>query len=104
MSNLRGNVAIVGIGEVPTGRFAEQGAISFALESARMAIADAGMNKDDIDYVIPTGALFSGPFSTELVTGRIVEELGLRNVRKNIQVFSGGSSSSNALQLAGALV
>ena len=104
MSKLRGNVAIVGIGEVPTGRFPEQGAISFALESARMAIADAGMNKDDIDYVIPTGALFSGPFNTELVTGRIVEELGLRNVRKNIQAFSGGSSSSNALQIAGALV
>ena len=104
MSKLRGNVAIAGIGEVPTGRFPKTGAISFALESARMAIADAGLTKDDIDYVIPTGALFNAPFNTELVTGRIVEELGLKNVRKNIQVFSGGSSSSNALQIAGALV
>ena len=59
MSKIRGNVAIVGIGEVPTGRFPEKGAISFALESARMAIADAGLSKDDIDYVIPTGAMFS---------------------------------------------
>ena len=42
MSKLRGNVAIAGIGEVPTGRFPEKGAISFALESARMAIEDAG--------------------------------------------------------------
>lgn len=104
MSKLRGNVAIAGIGEVPTGRFPEKGAISFALESARMAIGDAGLTKDDIDYVIPTGALFSGPFSNELATGRIVEELGLKNVRKNIQVFSGGSSSSNALQMSGALI
>lgn len=104
MSKIRGNVAIVGIGEVPTGRFPEKGAISFALESARMAIADAGLSKDDIDYVIPTGAMFSSPFSNELVTGRLVEELGLKNVRKNIQVFSGGSSSSNALQMAGAVI
>lgn len=104
MSKLRGNAAIVGIGEHPAGRFPEKSAISFALESARMAIADAGLNKDDIDFVMPTGALFSAQFGTELVTGRIVEELGLKNVRKNCQVFSGGSSSSNALQIAAALV
>jgi acetyl-CoA acetyltransferase len=104
VSKIRGNVAIVGIGEVPTGRFPEKGAISFALESARMAIADAGLSKDDIDYVIPTGAMFSSQFSNELVTGRLVEELGLKKVRKKIQVFSGGSSSSNALQMAGAVI
>ncbi len=104
MSKLRGNVAIAGIGEVPTGRFPEEGAISFALKAARMAIADAGLTKDDIDYVIPTGALFNRDFNTELITGRIVEELGMKNVQKNIQVFSGGSSSSGALQIAGALV
>ena len=104
MSQLRGKVAIAGIGEVPTGRFPDTGAISFALESARMAIRDSGMGKDDIDYVIPTGAMFSNPFSNELVTGRLVEELGLRGVQKNVQVFSGGSSSSNALQIAGALI
>ncbi len=104
MSKVRGNVAIVGIGEVPTGRFPEKGGISFALESARMAIKDAGLDKDEIDFVMPTGAMFSGPFTTELTTGRIVEELGLKNVKKNIQDFSGGSSSSNALQMAGALI
>jgi acetyl-CoA acetyltransferase len=104
MSQLRGKVAITGIGEVPTGRFPDTGAISFALDSARMAIRDSGLTKDDIDYVIPTGAMFSNPFSNELVTGRLVEELGLRGVRKNVQVFSGGSSSSNALQIAGALI
>ena len=100
----RGRVAIVGIGEVPTGRFPEKGAISFGLESARMAIADAGINKDEIDYVIPTGTLFNREFSNELATCRIVEELGLKNVSKNCQVFSGGSSSSCALQIAASLV
>ena len=59
MSQIRGKVAIVGIGEVPTGRYPETAAIYHAMESAKMAIKDAGLNKDDIDYVMPTAALFS---------------------------------------------
>ena len=86
---MKKNVAIIGIGEVPTGRFPEQSAISFALESSMQAISHSGLKKDDIDMVIPTGSMFSSTFNTELVTGRIVEELGLKNVKRNMQVFSG---------------
>ena len=104
MSNLKGNVAIVGIGEVPTGRFPETAAIYHAIESAKLAIRDAGIDKDEIDYSMPTAALFSPPFNTELVTCRVVEELGLKNCKKNCQVFAGGSSSSCGLQMAGGLI
>jgi acetyl-CoA C-acetyltransferase len=104
MRNLKGKVAIAGIGEVPTGRFPDKAAIAFGLESAKMAIRDAGIHKDDIDFCMPTAALFSPPFNTELVTCRIVEELGLKNCRKNCQVFAGGSSSSCGLHIAQALI
>lgn len=104
MSGTRGATAIIGIGEIPTGRYPDRTAISFGLDAARMAIRDAGINKDDIDFVIPTGALFSSQFNTELVTCRLVEELGLKNVIGNCQVFSGGSSSTNALRIASALI
>jgi len=104
MSNLKGKVAIVGIGEVPTGRFPETAAIYHAIESAKLAIRDAGIDKDEIDYSMPTAALFSPPFNTELVTCRVVEELGLKNCKKNCQVFAGGSSSSCGLQMAGGLI
>jgi len=104
MSNLRGKVAIVGIGEVPTGRFPDTAAIYHAIESARLAIKDAGINKDDIDFVMPTAALFSLPFNTELVTCRIIEELGLKNARTNCQIFAGGSSGSCFLKLGGSLI
>lgn len=104
MSRTRGKTAIVGIGEIPTGRYPERPAISFALDAARMAIEDAGIGKDEIDFVMPTGALFSGQFNTELVTCRVVEELGLKNVVGNCQVFSGGSSSTNGLRMASALI
>ena len=104
LSHPRGRTAIVGVGEVPTGRFADKGAIMFALEAARMAIRDAGIDKDEIDFVMPTSALFSPQFSNELTTCRLVEELGLKNVVANATVFSGGSSSTNALRMASALI
>ncbi len=103
-ANRRGATAIVGVGEVPTGRHADRGAISFALDSARQAIEHAGIDKDEIDCVIPTSAVFSFQFSNELSTCRLVEELGLKDVAVNTTVFSGGSSSSNALRVASALI
>lgn len=104
MSDLRGKVAVVGIGEVPTGRFPERAAIYHAVASARQAIRDAGVNKDDIDFVMPTAALYSPQFNTELVTCRIAEELGLKNAKTNCQIFAGGSSGSCFLSLGGSLI
>jgi acetyl-CoA C-acetyltransferase len=104
MSKLKGKVAFIGIGEVPTGRFPETAAIYHAIESAKLAIRDAGIKKDEIDYVLPCAALFSPQFNTELVTCRIVEELGLKNVKKNCQVFAGGSSSTCATEIAASLI
>lgn len=104
MSHLKGQVAIVGIGEVPTGRYPDTAAIYHAIEPAKQAIKDAGIDKDEIDFVMPTASLFSPPFNTELVTARIVEELGLKHCKKNCQIFAGGASSSCGLQLAGSLI
>lgn len=104
MSKMKGKVAIVGIGEVPTGRHPDTPAIAHAIESAKQAIRDSGLSKDEIDYVMPTAALYNSAYNTELVTARIVEELGLWNCRKNCQVFSGGSSSSTGFQLASSLI
>ncbi len=105
MSKLKGQAAIVGIGEVPTGRFPDRPAIYSALESARLAILDAGIDKNEIDTVLPTAALYSSQFNTELVCSRIVEELGLtRRVKNNIQVFAGGGSSSSILKIAASLI
>lgn len=104
MNKLRGKTAIVGIGEVPTGRYPDKGAIHFAVESCRQAIKDAGLSKDDIDFVMPTGALYNSNFTTQLATSRLVEELGLKNVKTNQLVFSGGASGSCLVKTAAALV
>lgn len=105
MSKLKGKIAIVGVGEVPTGRFPERACIVSAIESCRQAILDAGISKEDINYVIPTGTMFSSAYNTEMCTSRIVEELGLaRKANSNFQVFSGGSSSGNIFKVAAGLI
>jgi acetyl-CoA acetyltransferase len=103
MSKGKTKGAIIGIGEVPTGRFPETEAIQFAVASAKMAIEDAGIDKEEIDCVMPTAAMFSGVFTNEMATGRIVEELGLKDVKSNSNIWAGGASSSIALKLACAL-
>ncbi|HEY5578488.1 MAG TPA: thiolase family protein, partial [Acidimicrobiia bacterium] len=103
LATMKGSVAIVGIGEVPTGRFPDRSPIEAAIESARIAISDAGIPKSAIDTVIPTAALADPTFNTDLVVGRVVEELGLQ-VRNNVQVFAGGATSAVMLKLAAGLI
>jgi len=100
---MKGTVAIVGIGEIPTGRYPERSAIQCAIEAARLAIRDSGLGKDRIDTLIPTGALCSAQFNTDLVTGRVWEELGL-SVRNNVQMFAGGATSAIMLKVAAGLI
>jgi len=92
MGSLKGKVAIVGIGEVPTGRFPDKPAIYHAVESAKQAIRDSGIDKDEIDFVMPTAAMFSFSYVGELTTARVAEELGLKNCKKNCLIFSGATA------------
>jgi acetyl-CoA C-acetyltransferase len=97
--------AVVGIGEVPSGRFPDRTELEAAILSAAAALRDAGLSPRDIDVVMPVGALASSQFNVDLVFSRICEELGmLRSVAMNLQVMSGGASSSTMLSVAEALV
>jgi acetyl-CoA C-acetyltransferase len=97
--------AVIGIGEVPSGRYPERTALEAALQAAREAILDAGIDKGEIDVVMPCGALFSREFNTSLGVSRLVEELGLLGTAgTNVQVFAGGSSGTVMLQLASGLI
>ena len=103
--DLRGKFAAVGIGEVPTGAYPERTALDAALIAARQAVQDSGIPKDEIDVVMPTGVIYSGEFNADLIFSRLVEELGLNGTaHQNIQVMSGGASSSVLFKTAGALV
>ena len=55
--SIRGRAAIVGIGEIPTLRqYPGRTIYSLASDAARLAIADAGLVKDQIDGLITSGS------------------------------------------------
>jgi len=105
MSNFKGKVAVVGIGEIPTGKFPDRPCLQNALEACRKAIIDAGIDKDEIDVIIPTGTFFDRRYNTDMIFSKLVEELGLLGkAHSNFQVFAGGSSSSTMLATACGLI
>ncbi|MGD0274764.1 MAG: thiolase family protein [Syntrophales bacterium] len=105
MGSIRGKIAIVGIGEVPTGMYADRSFVEAAVQVSEMAIRDAGIPKKDIDTVIPIGAVANSLDNANLVCSLIVEELGLgSSAKSNFQIMSGGSSSANSLKVAASLI
>ncbi len=105
MAAFKGQVAIVGIGEVPSGKFPNRPCLSSALDSCRQAILDSGIKKDEIDTIIPTGTFYNRRYNTDMVFSKLVEELGLLyKTKNNFQVFAGGSSSSAMLKTACGLI
>lgn len=103
--SLKGKVAIVGIGEVPTGRFIERSPYEATLTCCREAILDAGIKKSDVDYVVSTGHFADRRFNTDLVFSVLVEQLGIGATAKgNVQVMAGGASSAMMLKTAAGLV
>jgi acetyl-CoA acetyltransferase len=97
--------AVVGIGEVPTGKFPERSEIDAAVTACREAILDSGLSPRDIDVVMPVGALASRHWNVDLVFSRLCEELGmLRTAKMNVQVMSGGATSSSMLAVAEGLI
>lgn len=105
VKQLRGKAAIVGIGELPTGHFPERSLSQSAVDAAVMAIRDSGLDKSEIDTVIPLGVVGNALDNANFVCSYLVEELGLgASALANFQVMSGGSSSSNALKIATAMV
>lgn len=105
MTEFKGKVAIVGFGEVPTGKFPNRPCLASALESCRQAILDSGIQKEEIDTIIPTGTFYNRRYNTDMVFSKLVEELGLLGkVKTNMQVFAGGASSSAMLKTATGLI
>ena len=50
--DLRGSVAIVGLGETPVGALPDRGSTEICAEAARLALVDAGLTKSDVDGLI----------------------------------------------------
>jgi acetyl-CoA acetyltransferase len=86
--------AIVGLGITDTGKVYGRSATDFAVDAVRLAVADAGLDLDDVDGLVLSSGISGG------VDFRVPRELGLRDVRFMNQVSAFGATAITQVQLA----
>jgi acetyl-CoA acetyltransferase len=91
MSGLRGQVAIVGVGETPVGKVPGRSALWFNAEATRLALADAGIDKSEVDGLL-TAPSFVAPFHRMSVA--VSEYLGIQPTFSNTLNVSGASATA----------
>ncbi|MBW2366762.1 MAG: thiolase family protein [Deltaproteobacteria bacterium] len=96
----KGKLAIIGIGEVPTGRYPERSRWDIIYEVCQQAVRDAGIDKNDIEGVITVAPQAQPRLIAEISFGKIPEELGLKGCKDICICNAGGASSANCLRLA----
>lgn len=94
------NLAIIGIGEVPTGTYPHRSQWDIIYETCMGAVRDAGINKNDVEGVITVAPQAQPQLTAEISFGKIPEELGLKGCKDVCICNAGGASTSNCLRLA----
>lgn len=90
MYNLRGKVAIVGIGETEQGRLPGRTSYDLYVDAAKRAIADAGLKKDQIDGLITQGSFITPHQRHHL---NVADRLGLGPRHYNEVASMGGCAA-----------
>ncbi len=94
---MKGKTAIVGLGVTPMGRIYGRDVISFAVEAVRLAVEDAGLEKEDIDGLLVCSS--TTPYGG--IGGLALQDhLGLPNLRFSNSLMMGGATAASAVQIA----
>ncbi|MBI5591644.1 MAG: thiolase family protein [Deltaproteobacteria bacterium] len=89
----KGEFAIIGTGEVPCGIYPERSEFEIAYTAARLAIRDAGIDKNEIGAVLGAAHIMGAEYNTELFFGRLPEAIGAKGCKITGATISGGGSS-----------
>jgi acetyl-CoA C-acetyltransferase len=100
MSSTKAKMAIVGIGEVPTGVYPERSAWDIIYDTCIQAVQDSGLNKNDIEAVVTVAPQAQPRLAAEISFGKLPEELGLKGCKDVCICNAGGASTSNCIRLA----
>ncbi len=100
----RGEFAIIGTGEVPCGIYPQRSEFEIAYRVAKMAIEDAGIDKNQIGAVLNAAHIMGSEFNTEMFFGRLPEAIGAKNCKVVATTVSGGASSHSIRKTAEGLL
>ena len=85
--------AVIGTGEVPCGIYPDRSEFEIAYTTARMAIQDAGIDKNEIGAVLGAVHIMGSEYNTEVFFGRLPEAIGAKGCKITAATVSGGGSS-----------
>ena len=95
---LRGAAAITGLGMTPMGRIYGKSATELAADAVRLAIADSGLAKSDIDGLLINAGITG--FTGGGISLNMQNYLGLENLRLLNHMNAAGSTAAQMVQYA----
>lgn len=96
--SLRGQTAIAGLGITEQGKVYDRNAVGFAAEAVRLALADAGLTRDDLDGLLVNPGLSWGDMG--MASFQLQQAMGLRDLRLSSSMNSGGATAATMIQYA----
>ncbi|MGE5404626.1 MAG: thiolase family protein [Candidatus Saccharibacteria bacterium] len=93
-------IAIIGIGEVPTGSYPQRTHWDILYDTCMEAIRDSGLHKNDIEAAAIVEPQAQPQVTGELSFGKLPEELGLKGCKDSVLCNAGGASTSNCIRMA----
>jgi len=98
MSSLKSRTAITGLGITRQGKVYDSNHVGFASEAVRLALADAGLTRDDLDGLLVNPGLSWGDLG--MASFQLQQAMGLRNLRLSSSMNSGGATAGTMIQYA----
>ena len=96
--SLKGRTAIVGLGQTPQGKVYDRSHVGFAVEAVRLALADAGLERGDLDGLLLNPGLAWG--NAAMGSFMLQQALGLRDLKLQQTMNIGGATAGAMIQYA----
>ena len=96
--SLKGKTAIAGLGITKQGKVYDYNHVGFAVEAVRLALADAGLERRDLDGVLVNPGLSWADGG--MGSFQLQQAMGLRDLRLSVTMNAGGATACAMIQQA----
>jgi len=98
LPTLKGRTAIAGLGITKQGKVYDHNHVGFAVEAVQLALADAGLERADLDGLLLNPGLTWA--DQGMGSFQLQQAMGLRNLRLSITMNAGGATACAMIQQA----
>jgi len=91
-------MAIAGLGLTPQGKVYDRGYVGFAVDAVRLALEDAGLEKDDLDGLLVNPGISWR--NSVMASALLQQALGIEHLGLSLTLGSGGATAASMIQQA----